>query len=167
MKRLNRRICYVSKRHIRRVRRLNRIFLSLPPARRTRRLLSGVISAFVARVRSALPASRARKLRARLGADLRGQLYSVRRTRTRAQYDNLYSRLAAQSGAKLRRSLIRRLRANRLHAKSSARVLRKRRSRPLTLRITRLRRANLCVRRAVQQQRVPVALSPASRGTKL
>jgi hypothetical protein len=126
-----------------------------------------MISAFAVRVRSALPASRARKLRARLGAHLRGQLYSVRRTRACAQYDNLYSRLAAQGGAKLRRSLIRRLRANRLHTKAPGQVLLKRRSRPRILRITRLRRANLRVRRAVQRQRGPVALSPASRGTKL
>ena len=126
-----------------------------------------MISAFAVRVRSALPVSRARKLRARLGADLRGQLYSIRRTRARAQYDSLYSRLAAQGGAKLRRSLIRRLRANRLHAKAPARVLRKRRSRLLAVRVTRLRRANLRVRRAVQRQHGPVALSYAFRGTKL
>jgi hypothetical protein len=167
MRRLNRRIRLASKRHIRRIRRLNRIFLSLPPARRTRRLLNGMINAFAKRVRSALPVSRARKLHARLGADLRGQLYTFRRTHARLQYDNLYSGRAAQAGAKLRRSLIRRLRANRLHAKAPVRVLRKRHFRPRALRITRLRRANLRVRRAVQRQRGLIALSSASRGTKL
>ena len=150
MKRLNRRIHCPRKRHIRRIRRLNRIFLSLPPTRGARRMLGGVMSVFAARVRSVLPTSRARKLCARLGADLRAPLYSVRRSRARVQYDSLYSKLAAQGGARLRRSLLRRLRANRLRAKAPARVLRKRRSRPLAVRITRLRRANLRARRAAQ-----------------
>lgn len=139
----------------------------MPPTRRTRRLLRGVIGTFAVRVRSVLPASRARKLRARLGVDLRSRLYSVRRTRTRAQYDTLYSKLAARGGAELRRSLIRRLRANRRNAKVPVRARRKRRSRPTAARIARLQRANLRVRRVVQRQYSPVALGPASRGTKL
>ena len=114
-----------------------------------------------------LPASRARKLRARLGVDLRSRLYSVRRARTRAQYDTLYSKLAARVGAELRRSLIRRLRANRRNAKAPMRARRKRRSRPVAARIARLQRANLRVRRAGQRRYSSVALSPASRGTKL
>ena len=137
----------------------------MPPTRRTRRLLRSAIGTFAVRVRSVLPASRARKLRVRLGVDLRSRLYSVRRAR--AQYDTLYSKLAARGGAELRRRLIRRLRANRRNAKAPVRARRKRRSRPAAARIARLQRANLRVRRAVQRQYSPVALSPASRGTKL
>lgn len=126
-----------------------------------------MIGTFAARVRSVLPASRDRKLRARLGVDLRSRLYSVRRTRTRAQYDALYSKLAARGGAELRRSLIRRLRANRRNAKAPVRARRKRHSLPIAARIALLQRANLRVRRVVQRQYSPVALGPASRGTKL
>ena len=139
----------------------------MPPTRRTRRLLRGVIGTFAVRVRSVLPASRARKLRARLGVDLRSRLYSVRRTRTHAHYDTLYSKLAARGGAELRRSLIRRLRANRRNTKAPVRARRKQRSRPTAARVARLQRANLRVRRVVQRQYSPVALGPASRGTKL
>ena len=116
-----------------------------------------MIGTFAVRVRSVLPESRARKLRARLGTDLRGRLYSVRRTRTRAQYGILYSKLAARGGAELRRSLIRRLRANRRDAKAPVRARRRRRSHPIAARIARLQRANLRVRRAVQRQACPSA----------
>jgi hypothetical protein len=139
----------------------------LPPTRRTRRLLRGVIGTFAVRVRSVLPTSRARKLRARLVVDLRSRLYSVRRTRTRTQYDSLYNKLVVRGGAELRRSLIRRLRANRRNVKAPVRARRNRRSRPIAVRTARLQRANLRVRRAVQRQYSPVALSPASRGMKL
>jgi len=126
-----------------------------------------MINTFARLVRSTLPASRARKLRTRLGRDLRGQLYTSRRNRAHLQYDNLRSRYAAQGKTKLRLSLIRRLRAQRLRRKVPSRVLRRRRLRPLALRVTRLQRVNLRVKRVVQRQHGLVDLRSASRGAKL
>lgn len=125
-----------------------------------------LINTFAKAVRSALPAARMRKHRATFGRGLRGQFYFSRRNRVRLQYSGLYDRYMARGGAKLRRQLIRRLRAKRLLTKAPARLAVKRRPRVLPLRIARLRRVNLRAKQAAQLRHLRSSYSPAPRRSR-
>ncbi len=114
-----------------------------------------------------LPAARPRKRRATFGQGLRGQFYVFRRKYVGLQYSRLYSRYAARGGAKLRRQLIRRLRAKRLLTKAPVRLTLKRRTRAPSLRAVRLRRINLRVKQAVQMQHTRNCYSPAPQRVRL
>lgn len=114
-----------------------------------------------------LPEARTRKHRATFGQGLRGQFYASRRKYVGLQYSPLYSRYVARGGAKLRRQLIRRLRAKRLLTKAPARLTLKRRTRAPSLRAVRLRRVNLRVKQAVQLRHTRNSYSPAPQRLRL
>lgn len=157
----------VGSRRTKRSVRCKQLLTALPPVRRTRKLLYRLVSTFAKLVRSVLPAARMRKHRATFGQGLRGKFYASRRKYVGLQYSRLYSRYVARGGTKLRRQLIRRLRAKRLPTKAPARLTLKRRTRSLALRAVRLRRLNLRVKQAVQLQHTRNSYSPTPQRSRL